>query len=256
MSSLVRDFKHFHLTSHVDKKLRERIKDQDFIVDFRRCLPRSRARTRYDERMQVMHRDGQTYFVPAGDNDVKEITGYKVWEIAFKVLLGILNQHWPERKQELSQYSYIIQSAAQNNSWESVYNYDLAFREIMTEQPNSHWGVISQQTWSLEIGENSGRQSLQGQVISTGSSNSGKVQRSKNPCWRYNKGRCTFGEKCEYDHRCSHCGKKGHGRHECLQTGSLSDITASWFQDPTHPPQLLTFSNFCFLNQVLETKTP
>lgn len=78
MSSLVRDFKHFHLTSHVDKKLKERIKDQDFTVDFRRLLPRSRARTRQDGRMQVMHKDGETYFVPAADREVKEITDYKV----------------------------------------------------------------------------------------------------------------------------------------------------------------------------------
>lgn len=35
LTSLLRDFKHFHLTSHVDKKIRERILDQDFMIDFR-----------------------------------------------------------------------------------------------------------------------------------------------------------------------------------------------------------------------------
>lgn len=217
MSSLVRDFKHFHLTSHVDKKLRERVKEQDFTVDFRRLLPRSRAKARYDERMQVMHREGQTYFVPAGESEVKEITSYKIWEIAFKVFMGMFNQHWPERMQELLQYSYIIQTAALNHPWENVYNYDLAFREIMTEQPNTHWGVISQQTWSLEIGESSGKNLQGNSAVTVGSINQGRLQKNKNPCWRFNKGKCTFGEKCEFDHRCSHCGKKGHGRHECYK---------------------------------------
>lgn len=181
-------------------------------------MPRSRAKARYDERMQVMHRDSQTYFVPAGKNEMREITGYKMWEIAFKVFMGVFNQHWPERMQELLQYSYIIQTAALNHPWESVYNYDIAFREIMTEQPETHWGVISQQTWSLEIGECHGKGNPVGNQNSMGNMNSNSGGgKSRNPCWRYNKGKCTFGERCEYDHRCSNCGKKGHGKHECFK---------------------------------------
>lgn len=216
LASLIRDFKHFHLTSHVDKKIKERVKEQDFTIDFRRLLPRSRSKIRYDERMQVVHDEGNTYFVPAGERDLKEILGYKTWETAFKVFMGLFNQHWPERMQELLQYSYVIQTASNNHPWESVYNYDIAFREIMTEQPNTHWGVISQQTWTLEFGENSVRHGVPQAAATQPQQGKGKKVGS-NPCWRFNKGKCTFGENCEYDHRCSHCGKRGHGRHECFK---------------------------------------
>lgn len=214
MASLLRDFKHFHLTSHVDPKVRERIKGKDFTVDFRRLLPRSRARAKYDDRLQVVHQEGSTYFVPAGERDVRDINTYKTWEVAFKIFMGIYNESWPERMQELLQYSHVIQTASLTHPWENVYNYDIAFREIMTGQPNTHWGVISQQTWSLELGEPSSKigvnQLSQPQTTKvTGS--------QKNPCWKFNKGKCTFGDKCEYDHRCAHCGKRGHGRHECFR---------------------------------------
>ena len=44
---------------------------------------------------------------------------------------------------------------------------------------------------------------------------SGKGKRE--PCRRYNKGKCTFGLSCNCDHRCSvpKCGKFGHGAHIC-----------------------------------------
>lgn len=216
LSSLVRDFKHFHLTSHVDKKIKERIQAQDFTVDFRRLLPKSRAKSHYDDRLHVVHQEGSTFFVPAGDREVKEINGYKTWEVAFKIFMGIFNQFWPDRMHELLQYSHVIQTASLGHPWESVFNYDIAFREIMTEQPNTHWGMISQQTWTLQFGENYKGGSLSG--INPGGSTTAKAQnQNRKPCWRFNKGRCTFGDQCEYDHRCSHCGKRGHGRHECFK---------------------------------------
>ena len=39
----------------------------------------------------------------------------------------------------------------------------------------------------------------------------------KEPCKRYNKGKCTYGSACRYEHCCSErkCGKFGHGAHIC-----------------------------------------
>lgn len=217
LASLLRDFKHFHLTSHVDKKLKETILSQDFTIDFRRLLPRSRAKMKYDSRMQVVHQDGATFFVPAGEREIKDILSYKTWEIAFKIFMGIFNEKWPDRMNELLQYSHIIQTASQNHPWECVYNYDISFREIMSEQPNTHWGVISQQTWSLQLGEGNVKTSPPTSFTHERETISRESGRSRNPCWKFNKGRCTHGDKCEFDHRCSHCGKRGHGKHECYK---------------------------------------
>ena len=49
-------------------------------------------------------------------------------------------------------------------------------------------------------------------------SGSGKVNKKDcEPCRRFNKGRCTYGLACKYDHRCSvkRYGKFGHGAHVC-----------------------------------------
>ena len=37
----------------------------------------------------------------------------------------------------------------------------------------------------------------------------------KDGCLRFNKGKCTAGMGCHYEHRCLHCGKFGHGEHIC-----------------------------------------
>lgn len=159
-----------------------------------------------------MHDGGTPFLVKAGRED-KDITSYKQWETAFKVFMGLFVQVWPDRATELLQYSHVIHTASLTYPWENVYNYDIAIRELMTEKPNRLWGVICQQTWALELGEPLNKVTYQGTPSVT------EKQRDKptrNVCWRYNKGRCTL-RNCEYDHRCAHCGKPGHGKHECFK---------------------------------------
>ena len=46
--------------------------------------------------------------------------------------------------------------------------------------------------------------------------NNGSGHKSKKEiCHRFNKGLCTAGKSCCYDHRCFECGKFGHGEHIC-----------------------------------------
>ena len=51
---------------------------------------------------------------------------------------------------------------------------------------------------------------LRDHVASKGQSSKGKEQTEKEIHWGCNKGRCTFGQGCRFDHRCSHCNKSGH----------------------------------------------
>lgn len=119
LHSLVVDFEHFHLISHVDRKLRKQIQEGDFTIDFKRLVPRSRSRCKPDNRVQMIQRDGGTYFVPA-ENESKEILSYKTWELAYKVFMGIFLEKWPERSKELLQYSHVIQVASNTPPWENV----------------------------------------------------------------------------------------------------------------------------------------
>ena len=36
-----------------------------------------------------------------------------------------------------------------------------------------------------------------------------------NICKRFNRGHCTFGPSCRFEHRCKYCKKFGHGIHVC-----------------------------------------
>lgn len=137
----------------------------------------------------MVNRDGVSCLVPMDRDPVKEITGYKMWEVAFKVFMGIYNSKWPNDANQLLQYSHIIQTASLTYPWENVYNYDIAFREIKTDNPDRLWGMICQHTWSLELGEPTSKTTHQG----LGSAQPMQSQpRNANPnrriCWKFNKG--------------------------------------------------------------------
>ena len=40
---------------------------------------------------------------------------------------------------------------------------------------------------------------------------------SSKPCFDYNEGRCNYGLKCKFVHKCQICGTKGHTKHECTK---------------------------------------
>ena len=47
--------------------------------------------------------------------------------------------------------------------------------------------------------------------------------KSKKLCWKYNRGNCTYGFSCKFDHRCGICNKFGHGAHNCRKGGKKID---------------------------------
>lgn len=213
LETLLIDMNRFHLTSHVDRKLRDLILSGDFMVDFRKLIPQSRSRSKIDPRLNMIYKDGMPSFIPADKDAYKDITGYTQWEVAFKVFMGIFVKKWPERANKLLEYSHVIHTASLTYPWESVFNYDIAMREIMTDCPTRLWGSICQHTWALELGEPSNK--ISAQASPKVNKISPKVGRKV--CWKFNKGRCTFGENCEFDHHCAVCGGRNHGRHNCYR---------------------------------------
>ena len=97
----------------------------------------------------------------------------------------------------------MIHTASLSFAWENVYNYDRDFRLHMEKFPERSWAIILQQSWSIRLKDKH--------------SNSGGVdmRRRKDICYRYNKGKCSYGAKCKFEHKCGICNKFGHGAHNC-----------------------------------------
>ena len=73
---------------------------------------------------------------------------YNKWEEAFRIYAAIYSKANPHRAIEIMQYLDDIKGAAKDNTWESVYEYDLTFRDIMSVFPNCNWGIIHSTLWT------------------------------------------------------------------------------------------------------------
>ena len=100
--------------------------------------------------MEMVSRDGMTYFVPASEKDVK-INGIRRWEQAFWVYAAIYCKENLLRSAEIWQYIYVINTAASTYQWEDVAWYDYTFRQVMSLNPQRSWGKTYGQLWNLAM---------------------------------------------------------------------------------------------------------
>ena len=73
------------IDAHIDKTLRRKIQDFEFI-DLARLLPRNRGITAEDEqhqRLEIVTKNGTSFLLPAPDHDNLTINSYGRWEQAF-----------------------------------------------------------------------------------------------------------------------------------------------------------------------------
>ena len=122
--SLVVDENYVVVGGHIDAMLRDKIKKGEY-VDFALLLPRDHLTlTAAEGRLELVHRDGQTYFVPSEKDGSPSITSFYRWEQAFRIFSNIYLKQHPERATELIQYNHIICSASTTYTWDNVYEYD------------------------------------------------------------------------------------------------------------------------------------
>ena len=159
-----------------------------------------------------------TYLSPISDREMVNINSYNKWEQAFHVYLNILNSKHSEKATELLQYNHMIHTVSMAYHWDNVYAYDKEFHHHIGHHPYRSWAVILQQAWTMLLKDricNDNNLFNKGHFSGSGS---GRVnKKDKEPCRRFNKGRCTYGLACKFNHRCSvkKCGKFDHGAHQC-----------------------------------------
>ena len=97
----VSDNDFFYLTCHIDKGLRSKIENGEF-VDLEKLLPQDRLQRKTSEKLSLFHKDGETFF--ANDDSNKRINGIRKWEQAFRVYAIIYCRAKPDRSGEIWQY--------------------------------------------------------------------------------------------------------------------------------------------------------
>ena len=218
----------FHLTCHIEPGLRTKIENGEF-VELDKLLPKNKYphRLGYDNKLELVNRDGQTFFVPASEKD-NSINGIKKWDQAFRVYAAIYCKQNPTRSAEIWQYVFTIHTAASSFQWDNVAWYDYTFRQLMAVKPNCSWAKTYTQFWNLAM-----RNPLNSFQTGGGNNNNSFHQnrggKSKkfgdwrdNCCWVFNRnGRCTR-PNCNFDNRCSYCGVWNHGRNTCHKLSKKS----------------------------------
>ena len=194
---------------HVDIATRNKIINGEY-VDFSCLLPKDRLNDMDETRMELVNRNGHSYWVPA-EKEGNIISSFYHWEQAFRIFSRIYTERFPNRVTELIQYNHVINSASMSFTWENVYAYDKDFRMHLSRYPDRSWGVILQQAYMLRLKDRlSGRNDRAGNASQNSAGRGhGKI------CYKFTRGHCTYGLNCKFEHRCAICNKWGHGAHNC-----------------------------------------
>ena len=175
----------FHVTCHVDPGMIQKIEKGEF-VDLEKLIPKERfgyaAYRHSDEnRMELVNRQGMTYFVPVSDRE--KITGIKRWDQAFRVYAAIYSKVHPDRVVEIWQYIHVIHTAAASYVWDNVAYCDYTFCQLMARKPYRSWAKTYNQVWNLAM-----RDPLSRTISGNGNGSNGSNKSWKdNCCWEYNR---------------------------------------------------------------------
>ena len=228
MSALDDEF--FHISCHIDPNLKSKIENGEF-VELEKLLPRNNF-DNDDDRMELVNREGQIYFVSANSNRDNKIKNVRRWEQAFRVYAAIYSAANPHRSHEIWQYVYVINSAASCYVWEEVAQYDYMFRQLMSRNPGRSWAVTYTQMWQMTLrhvlakGGNGGNPNSYNHQ-----QQNGQGKRRKKYCWKFNKGQCSD-PHCKYPHKCFYCDGK-HGVFTCYKKGNRKS-----FSDKNNSPNV------------------
>ena len=204
---------------HIDNTTADKIKIGGFM-EIEKLGPRSRDIKPASNSLELIHRDGKTYFVPSNDREMVKVNNFAKWEQNFRVYASIYSSANPHRAAEIYQYIHTIYLASQSFQWDNVAYYDYYFRKLMADNPQRSWAKTYTQLWTLSMRDPLTFKTSNGHN-SQGSSNyvrqaNGKSSSFDNVCWRYNRNNCKKSAKdCKFEHRCGHCGIFNHSYLNC-----------------------------------------
>ena len=214
--------KYVRTADHVVDAVRQKIW-QDMYVDFASLLP------------GVHHSSDQRELVAspsASDPDLvewrrtkptRQVDSLVKWNqcwAAFSVLHLVV---YPERAAQLIQYGAFISHNSYDRSFPHAYDYDVAYRQGRSKDPDPNWAVVDPCLFTAYIMRStpSGVTS-DASVGSSGKALSAKASKTFQdspklpyPCKLYNTAKGCFRKYCKFTHKCSNCETKGHTQQAC-----------------------------------------
>ena len=181
-------------------------------VNFAKLLPKDRAVSEEDHRMEIVNMKGNIFLAPVADWQLSPINSFNKWEQAFHVFMNVYVKYYPKRASELILYCHTIHTASLSFPWPNVYLYDKDFRMLIARHPEHSWAIILQQAWNMRLpmkdkfsgGSGNHNNNYRGE-------GNGTSRTKKDHCYKFNRGKCTYGAKCKFEHKCALCSKYGHG---------------------------------------------
>ena len=201
---------------HVPEKIKEKIWENKF-VDLSLLLKSAKELDQFSQTGgELKIQDGKIVIEKQAKNN--SINSIDTWTSAFLVFAGIMLERHPAKAQELLKYMRDIRlaaTAAQNTS--AWVTYDEQFRLKKAKFPQSSWGRIDNELWLLTMSCK----------YNSGSNLTGKAEfalpnfprssfRQNSCCWGYNRGKCTYRDRCKFSHSCIKCGGN-HPAFSCRQ---------------------------------------
>ena len=202
------------VATHVDEIMYRKITNCEY-VDFSKLIPRDKVWEEDNHTLELVQRGGKAVFAPTIDREVMAITSFNKWEQAFRVYSAIFTKEHPERSSELVQYNHLIYTTAQTYVWSNVYAYDKDFRIHLSNNPSRTWSLILQQAWSFRLKTKLSEIGFGNYGHGNSNRQNDRTRGKREVCYRFNRGKCSYGAKCKFEHRCQVCTKYGHGAWNC-----------------------------------------
>lgn len=203
------DYLHDDMSAHVDQATRLKIMNGE-SVELYRLLPREFEDTSEEDTIEFTTRGGRTVVVPPADKEARLISNYRKWEAAFRVFEEIYLVTHPTRAIQLVRYRNMIEDMAGTWVWDNVARYDRRHRNMMETFKNRDWCVPYDKA-KQELKVMHAMRASKKVGMQTG------AKAKKEVCRNFNRGKCDYGRSCKFDHKCSVCGKFGHGASTCRQ---------------------------------------
>ena len=157
----------------------------------------------------------------------RKIVSVEQWTSAFLVFASIYMEKHMEPGRELMKYMDLVRHAARAFGGYGWREYDVQFRLKQARQPGRSWASVDAELWLMLVASNGprpavfrqhsgafGRRSMS-PFTAPASAPRGLGARRRGTCFAFNKGNCTQGRNCKYEHKCSRCSAVEHGAKQC-----------------------------------------